>query len=60
MISLASLLAALLSLATHNVMAEVAEEEQRMGQDLLDTEMSVIPHPMLQHHPTRHKIIVAN
>ena len=41
MISLASLLAALLSLATHNVMAEVAEEEQRMGQDLIDTEMSL-------------------
>ena len=28
--------------------------------DLLDTEINVIPQPILQHHPTRHKIIVAN
>ena len=27
---------------------------------LLDTEISVIPQPILQHHPTKHKIIVAN
>ena len=28
--------------------------------NLLETEMRVMPHPILQHHPTRHKIIVAN
>ena len=26
---------------------------------LLDTEISVIPQPILQHHPTKHRIIVA-
>jgi hypothetical protein len=28
--------------------------------DLLDTDMSVIPQPILQHHPTRQSIIVRN
>ena len=28
--------------------------------NLLDTEIKVMPHPILQHHPTRHKMIVAN